>query len=372
MSRAAEQTVAVAKPPFKSHTPNTPPSAMARAVPCGRCSAPVEPGDAFCASCGAPRHAATPDAKTPGSELLFHCENCGAEVRAEPDTRTTVCPFCATPYVVEGKPDHDKRQDPEFVLGFAVPPEKAEAIYRRWIRSGGWFRPGDLGEAARAEGLRGVYLPFWSFSMRADSQWEAQIGETWMRTETYTTTDDKGNVTTHTRQVPETEWWPLQGGHHAYYSFYLVSGSKGLTQPEAESIQPFELLALKRFQPRYLAGWLTEEYSIEKDEALPRCEEEFRRREQQAISAYLPGDTSSGLKVDTRFSQINSDLILLPIYLRSYRYRDKLHRVLINGQTGKIAGGRPVSGGRVAAFIGMIVALIVVIWLLVVAAGGGR
>ena len=34
-------------------------------------------------------------------------------------------------------------------------------------------------------------------------------------------------------------------------------------------------------------------------------------------------------------------MILLPIYLLTYRYRDKIYRFLINGQTGKMAGDKP-------------------------------
>jgi hypothetical protein len=272
--------------------------------------------------------------------------------------------------VVDFDPAESGRQEPEFVIGFAIPTEKAEEIYRRWLGAGGFFRPGDLHRQAQADGLRGIYLPFWSFSLKADSRWSAQVGEYWFRTETYTERDEKGNLVTKTRQVRETEWWPLDGGHHGYYSFYLVTGSKGLPQGVSEWIQPFQLLALKRYSPRYLPGWLSEEYSVEKEVAYAMTEAEFRRRESAAVAALLPGDTYGNLEVETAFSKVNSDLILLPIYLRSYRYRGKLYRTLINGQTGKIAGEKPVSPGRIAAFVALIFAVIALIFLLV--AGVGR
>ncbi len=339
---------------------------------CPNCTGPVEPADAFCPSCGtalAPKGEAP--ATGPASAIeathsrAFRCESCGAQVHCEPDSRSTTCPFCAAPYVLEIDPKTSGRETPEFVLGFAVAPDDAEKIYRDWVRSGGIFRPGDLAARARADGLKGIYLPSWSFSCRADSTWTAQIGEHWWRTETYTETDANGNTVTKTRQVQETEWWGLSGGHHAYHSFYLVSGSKGLEQKVLDRVGPFQLLALKRYAPSFLAGWLSEDHSIAKEDAYPLSEAEFHRRQQAAIAAFLPGDTHSGLQVQTRFSQVNSDLILLPIYLRSYIYNGKLYRTLINGQTGKIWGQKPLSGVRIGAFVGGVILLLVLLWLLI-------
>jgi hypothetical protein len=200
--------------------------------------------------------------------------------------------------------------------------------------------------------------------MLAESFWQANIGEYWYRTETYTTRDSKGNLVTRTRRVRETEWWPLRGKHHHYYSGYLVSGSRGLSQRDADRIKPFQLPALKRYQPYFLAGWLSEEYSIARDDALAVCQQEFYRREQANAAAFLPGDTYGGLQVETQFSQVNSDLCLLPIYILSYRYKDKLYRFLLNGQTGKMAGDKPVSWARIWLAVGGGVLLVCLLFLL--------
>jgi hypothetical protein len=364
MSAVAEKTVAIPTPPSAPPGPQS--------TPCPNCSAPVEATDAFCPACGAPQDHPGAAETTAAPSYGFRCENCGAQVRCEKDSRSTTCPFCAAPYVVEYDPRQSGRQEPEFVIGFAVPPDQAETIYRDWLKASGVFRPGDLHLSAQADGLRGMYLPFWSFSVRAESAWSAQIGENWYRTETYTETDGKGNVVTRTRQVQETEWWPLEGGHHAYHSFYLVSGSKGLPQKVSEWIQPFQLLALKRYSPKFLPGWLSEEYSIERDAAYQISEEVFRRRESAAIGAFLPGDTHSQLQVETRFLNISSDLILLPIYLRSYQYKGKLYRTLINGQTGKIEGEKPVSGWRIFGLIALVLIVALIVFLLFQLLGGGR
>ena len=340
--------------------------------PCEACGSPVEPLDKFCPACGSPHE--TPQDDTEQQEErpqnFFRCESCGSEVATDPEQRSYVCPFCDSSYVVELSPEQSDRQRPEFVIGFAVTLDQAREKFHQWLRSNSWFRPGDLRAARIAEKLKGVYLPFWSFSMLAKSHWQTSIGEYWYRTETYTTTDSDGKTVTKTRQVRETEWWPLSGTHHRYYSGYLVSGSRGLSQADAGRIKPFQLPAMKRYQPYFLAGWLSEEYSVTREDALAQCQQEFHRREQSHVGAFLPGDTYRGLQLDTRFSHVNSDLCLLPVYVLSYRYKEKLYRFLVNGQTGKISGDKPVSAMRIGLAIGGGLLLVLLVFLIIALLSG--
>jgi hypothetical protein len=350
-------------------------------APCPSCGCPVEPSDKFCPACGTANAAFAPaqtSAKSPAADEAevvaapgkhFRCEQCGAEVIVDPQHRSYVCPFCDSTYVVEFSRDETGRHQPEFVIGFAVTPEQAREKFRDWIKRNGWFNPGDLPTGAVEDKQRGVYLPFWSFPMLAESSWSAQIGEHWQRTETYTTFEN-GKMVTKTRTVTETEWWPLSGRHHRFYSGYLVSGSKGLPQREALRIMPFNLPALKRYEPYYLAGWMCEEYSIEQAPALAMCQQEYQAQEERNVRAFLPGDTASNLVVQTHFRSISSDLCLLPIYILSYRYKDQLYRFLVNGQTGKIAGDKPLSWQRIGIAIGCgaLVLAAIVLGILLIAA----
>lgn len=329
---------------------------------CAACGAPLEPFDKFCASCGATNDQAAAPHAPPELQKHFRCQTCGAEVAADANARSFTCPFCDSNYVVEYAPEETGRQPPEFVIPFAVTNEQAAEKFRAWLTSNSWFRPGDLAKSEVVEKLRGVYLPFWAFSMLAESNWSAQIGEYWYRTETYTVVVN-GKTESRTRRVQETEWWPLAGQHHQYYSGYLVTGSRGLDQSTAERIKPFHLAALKRYEAGYLAGWLSEEYSRDRDDALAVCKKVFFDRVQQDVAAFLPGDTHSGLDVQTRFGKINSDLILLPVYLLAYRYQNKVYRFLINGQTGKTDGDKPISSKRVAVAVGIALAVIAILLL---------
>ncbi len=399
------------------HDPNR--SLASSLMPCSACGTPRQIGSRFCVSCGVPfetpdrvvlgelrmgssevsantttksSDAKSSDAKSSdgkssdakssnggsvsvktqaieasGLTRTFRCENCGSEVDAPREQLSLRCPFCDTAYVAELPLEQRTSQRPEFIIGFEVSREKAQELFFQWIGKNGFFRPGDLVTKAATEKQHGVYIPFWHFSMKATSEWSAQIGEHWYRTETYTVKNSEGKTEVRTRTVQETEWWPLSGIYRKYYSGYMVSASKGLSQAEALAIQPYQLNTMMRYRPMYLAGWMSEEYSVSREEALAVTQQEFRTRERNAISRFLPGDIQSGLTVRTELEVGGSDLILLPIHVLSYRYGDKIYRFLVNGQTGKMQGEKPWSSSRITAVVVAVALLVlVVIGLLIV------
>lgn len=338
--------------------------------PCPTCGAPREGNSKFCTACGSPLETREAPVSAQGDsgetdatlpDHYFECDSCGSQVATSADQRSYVCPFCDSTYVKEIAVQESGRQRPEFIIGFGITADQAKQKYFEWLGKNSWFRPGDLAQKAVADKQKGVYLPFWHFSMHAASHWNAQIGEYWYRTETYTTRDSNGKTVTRTRQVRETEWFPLQGEHKRYYYGYLVPATRGITGKEAQAIQPYQLSSLSRYRPFYLAGWMAEEYSIDMAPAIEQTKAEFQRRQQQEVQNFLPGDTYRNVQVQTRFDVNGSDLVLLPVHVLSYRYRDKVYRFLVNGQTGKVVGEKPVSGKRITLFVLFIVLIIVAI-----------
>lgn len=366
-------------------------------MPCSACGTPRQVGSRFCVSCGIPFETptkglskpfdsamnpphypeletrdsgsvsvATTQVEASGATRTFRCDNCGSEVDAPREQRSLRCPFCDSAYVAELPAEQRTAQRPEFIIGFEVSREKAQELFFQWIGKNGFFRPGDLVTKATTEKQQGIYIPFWHFSMQAMSQWSAQIGEHWYRTETYTVKNAEGKSETRTRMVQETEWWPLSGIYRKYYSGYMVSASKGLAQNEALAIQPYQLNSMMRYQPMYLAGWMSEEYSVSRETALAATQQEFRKRELNNIRNFLPGDVQSGLSVSTDLDVGGTDLILLPVHVLSYRYGDKVFRFLVNGQTGKMVGEKPWSASRISAAVIAVALLILIIVALVI------
>jgi hypothetical protein len=363
-------------------------------LPCSACGAPRLTESRFCTACGVPHELSVPagspttgfaasegqarsEARNPTSPNLqvlehIHCDNCGADIDVPSDLNSIRCPFCDSTYVVKQSNEDRTRQRPEFIIGFAITKEKATELFFEWLGKNSWFRPGDLRYKAVSDKQQGVYIPFWHFTLKSHSKWSARIGEHWYRTETYTVTVN-GKRETRTRTVQETEWWPLSGVFRKYYSGYMVSASKGLPQDEAVAIQPYRLSSMMRFRPHFLAGWMLEDYSFSREEAMGLAKSEFLRREKEAIAQFLPGDTQSSLNVFTNFEEGDTDLVLLPVHVMAYHYRGKVYRFLVNGQTGKLYGEKPWSAARIAAAViaGIILIAILVIIGVLIANGKG-
>ena len=337
-------------------------------VACPLCGAPNDSYAAHCTQCGGAlldEQVSQGTVATPRI-LAFQCDGCGSHLSCAPSERAVRCPFCDSPYVVERASD-DATPTPDLVVPFAIEKAAADAAFHTWLGTG-WFRPGDLMRRAERDGTLGIYIPCWMFSALAHSQFSAEIGEHWYETvtETYTTTENGKQVTkTRTKQVRHTEWFRLTGRHHRFYSQEVVSGSKGLADAELVRVLPIDSKGARRYRAAYLSGWLAEEASVDREAAWPRANERFESKERANVSAFLPGDEARGLKVATELHRISGSLVLLPIWLVTYRYRDKPYRFLMNGQTGKLTGKGPLSWPRiVAAALGAVAlaALIFFIW----------
>ncbi len=172
------------------------------AGPCISCGNPLTTRDQFCPACGRPRGRADAQIETAvedqaidridlSAQRQFVCPSCGAEVNFGNDARSTVCPFCDTAYVAD-TPSTLDRPRPEFVIGFALTKDQAKLRFKQWLSQNSWFRPGDLAARAIEDRLRGIYLPFWSFAAKVNTDWHANIGEYWYETQTYQVRNSKG------------------------------------------------------------------------------------------------------------------------------------------------------------------------------------
>lgn len=298
----------------------------------------------------------------------FACGQCGAALAFE-GVRTAICPYCASPSFVE-RPPTAGQPDPQFVVTFTGDAEVARRALDRWLGSLTMFADSAL-RSAKVEDLRAVYVPAYVYSAVANSDYTAQIGEQYTETETYTVTGADGKTETKTRTVTRTEYRALAGHHVGYVTDVVVSASAGLTNDELARVEPFDLKQLRRFTPALVSGWLTEEYARGPDECRRASHGEAVEQLGLALRRFMPGDSHSDLAWKTTVSWESLDPILVPVWVFAVRYRREKPplRIVINGQTAKIAGRVPLSPAKIALAV---IALCAVIAALVLLFAGHR
>jgi len=292
------------------------------------------------------------------------CGNCGAVNTIDANVISTECAFCGSNKVV---PQDQVTQviKPESLLPFQVDRGKAVVLFRQWLGRG-FFRPSPVKRIARdAEArLQGVYLPFWTYDAFTSSWWRAEAGYYYYVTESYWATDDEGKQVKRTRQVQKVRWEPASGSLQLTFDEVLVPATGSVERAMIERIYPFDTEALVTYEPGFLSGWGAEAYTVDLRSGWATGQAIIQERVRQACANEVPGDTHRNLQVSTAFSNMTYKHVLFPVWIASYRYKDKVYHFLINGQTGEVQGQAPISWIRVALVVIVVIIILAVLFLL--------
>lgn len=286
----------------------------------------------------------------------FACQNCGAVTIIDPGETDLTCNFC-TSTNVNVEAFANKTITPAGILPFKINDKGAAEAFKNWIGRG-WFHPSSLKKYAEVDKMHGIYIPFWTYDADSASSWTAEAGYYYYETETYR--DKDGN--TQTRQVRRTRWEPASGYYQHWFDDVLVAGSKGIKQGMVQKIYPFPLDQVVNYEAKFLLGWKSEVYGVDVKEGYEVAEDIMDGYIRDEIIKTIPGDTYRNLNVHTRFSNITFKHILLPVWVCAYLFNNKSYQVLINGQTGKIAGQKPISWIKVTLAVLVVAAVAFAIW----------
>lgn len=321
---------------------------------CSICRTLVEEDDLFCPNCGAEAppapvsrggQAEIPSAPGSGSALVlphqFTCEGCGASMSFDPAVQSLRCPYCgSTKLEAEGP---RKILKPEKLIPFEITSQEVEQRLRRYL-SGTPFRPNDLLSEGTLVSARAVFVPCWVFSANTHTYWTAD-----------------------TDVLPpgsRGKWRPLFGEHQGRYDGMLIPASRVLQKEELQSIGSFDLRRAQDVRAEMLERFFVEVFTVPRKYARQWAIEEIRRQEAEACrQLYLSGRIRN-LRTNVRITHLTGRPILLPVWVLAYRYRGKLYRFVVNGQTGQVAGEVPISWLKVAAVVLVIFSVLVLLAML--------
>jgi hypothetical protein len=145
-------------------------------------------------------------------------------------------------------------------------------------------------------------------------------------------------------------WVPAWGRRDDAYDDDLVCASQ-LAPELMAKLGGFDTKKLLPYKPEYLAGWRAEEYQLDLQGGWAKSQEHVVASQQSRCAGDVPGDTHRNLRVRNTISGVRWKHVLLPLWSLQYRFGGETYTVLVNGQTGCIAGKAPLSWVKIGLFV---------------------
>jgi hypothetical protein len=245
------------------------------------------------------------------------------------------------------------------VLPFRISEPRVREQIRQWYASK-WLAPGKLKSRALVDQVRGVYIPYWTFDAQAVCPWTAEAGHYYYTSETYR--DNNGR--TQTRQVRHVRWELAAGEVRHFFDDEPVPGTHGVSHDLLKGVEPFPTSELVPYDTAFLSGFVVEHYQIVLLQAAGNSQQSMSRQLFEMAAAEIPGDTYRSLEIHPVFSGQTFKHILVPVWLLSYLYGTKSYQMVVNGQTGRMAGQYPKSAWKIALLVALALIAILIVMML--------
>ena len=160
---------------------------------------------------------------------------------------------------------------------------------------------------------------------------------------------DAASKTHRTRTVIDWRW---RNGHTSInVTDLLIAGNQHISRLILERLYPFSLNDLVVYTPDFLAGWQALAYDVTLPDAWEQGKAVMREKAKKACYANIDSSHVRNFSMTADFSDETWRYILLPVYLAAYKFEDKVFQVMVNGQTGSVAGQKPVAWWKIWAAI---------------------
>lgn len=273
---------------------------------------------------------------------VYICNNCGANIVADPNVSTTSCVYCKNTAIFKDKLTGEF--NPDFVIPFKHTKEDAIAAFKK-IGKGKILMPKQFNIKKNIKEISGIYIPFWLFNFDASGEINTHCN----RVKSWTS----GNY-----RYTKTDTYNVIRGGNMSFSNIPVDGSKRFPNDIMNSIEPFNYEDFKSFDISYLSGFLSEKYDMSAEEvsveAASRAKNTFIDEMKKDIIGY---SSISVIDNSINLNNTKKQYVLLPVWMLNVKYKDKIYTLAMNGQTGKMVGNIPIDKKK-AVLLWILIALV--------------
>jgi predicted RNA-binding Zn-ribbon protein involved in translation (DUF1610 family) len=268
----------------------------------------------------------------------LHCESCGADISISANALSSTCPFCLSNRVIARVATANLLR-PRYLIPFILDSHECQTQVKKWLGKG-WMHPSGLSQVTASTQFRGLYLPFWTFDATIIANWRAEVG--YERTKRYY---DNNSKSWKTRVYIDWRWESGQLIQNP--DDWLGIGTTKISRVLLKRLYPFELGALIAYEPDFLAGWQAHNYNIPLQDAWDIVKTEMRERTREGCHFQIKSSHVRNFSMRADFENETWRYILLPVFTAAYRFGGETYQLLVNGQTGKVAGQKPIAWWKV-------------------------
>lgn len=281
------------------------------------------------------------------------CHRCAARTTLSTDMLTHTCPFCGSNQVVQVKAPQDVLR-PRFLIPFSVTADECRQKTAVWLQDS-WMLPAQLNRLARKAEYTPIYIPYWTFDADTAAEWKAEVAHTRQK---------RVYVNGRWQSRTVTEWRWEKGRAGVEFDDLLVNGSQNLSQHLLQKVQNYDIRELTPYAASFLAGIQAQAYDVDLETAWAQGRQKMRAKTKAACKAQASSSRMRNFSMNLAFKNENWRYILLPLYVATYHYGTESYQVLINGQTGVLAGQRPADWRKVLLAVAAMLSPAVILGLL--------
>lgn len=298
-------------------------------------------------------------------KITIECKSCGAVTEYAATVQSTTCPFCDSVQVVENELTK-KTIAPSHLIPFMFGEESAKGKFSQFLKSK-WLAPRALKKIAKLEKMKGIYYPYWTYDAETFSKYTADSGKDYTVT-VQKTRYENGKTVVYNATETRTKWVRVSGNYSFFADDVLINSTRESVAKICSKVEPFDHSALIPYNPHFLAGFAAQRYTVGLVDGFDLAKAKIARMIEDGIDNEVRriynADHVRNINAITEYSNIKFKHILLPLWVSSYHYKDKVYQYIVNGQTGKANGEAPLSPIKVTLLVLAIIAVIVGLWML--------
>lgn len=270
--------------------------------------------------------------------MSLNCNSCGAEIEYAAGSQSLKCPYCGAMNEI-AKPEDKLPDEVEKIIPLTVNKDDLESRVYEYMASGN-YTPDDMLNEAKIISRNFLYAPAYAFRVKYEATWTASFG--YDRQEHYTeyvSVTKFSNGKSYSVKEPRTktktvtDWRPSNGTDSGIFSVAAYAGKNlnksGLLPAEIVKYS-IEKGSMTDFNPSFLQGVDTENFSVSESSSLASLKTESNAKIERSVKSHAQGDRQKDWHWSATMSH-SSNTVYVPICHAVFDYKGAEYQVWIDG-----------------------------------------